>query len=237
MRSIVAGMIGYGEVRLIPAAQLSGHVRHELAMQLVNRIRFGPFSTSYHRDFVDTTFKEQLELFLRDKLLPQLDSPLQELDGTLTAAFGNERNCGPNSLVRDIFTLECVAICDDGVSDLKADVVYNPRSGTFAARTGFDRYFYVWTPARKRTRENELAAIQRVVDDIMRGDPSGFACPICGGRITAINNPDIFDARCSRQHCFVYNFHKDDRGRLAHGHFFTKHPMKRAEQGDGCEPE
>jgi hypothetical protein len=206
-------------------------------MQLVGTIRFGPFYTSYHRDLVDATFKKQLERFLRDNLLPQLDSPLQELEGTLTATFDNEKNCGPNSLVRDIFTLECVAVCDDGTSDLKSDIVYDPVGRTFAPRTGFDRYFYVWTPARKRAREDELAAIQRVVDDIMRGDRSEFACPICGGHITAINNPDIFDARCSRQHCFVYNFHKDERGRLAHGHFFTKHPMKRAEQSDEREPE
>jgi hypothetical protein len=196
-------------------------------MQLVDQIQFGHFSASYHRQLVNATFKEQLERFLQRALLPQLDSPLREMDGTLTATFDKEENCGPNSLVRDIFTLDCIAVCDDGTSDLKSDIVYIPTSGTFTPRTGRDRYFYVWTPARKRRREHELAAIQRVVDDIMRGERSGLACPICGGIITAINDADIFDARCTRQRCFVYNFHKDERGRLAHGHFLTKHPMKR----------
>ncbi len=199
-------------------------------MKLVDQLRFGPFSTSYHRESVNATFKEQLELFLQHNLILQLDSPLREFDGTLTATFDNEKNCGHTSLVRDIFTLECIAICDDGMSDVNSDIVYDPVHGAFTPRTGFDNFFYVWTPTRKRTRESELSAIQRVVDDIMRGEASDFECPICGGEITAVNNPEIFDARCKRRRCFVYNFHKDECGRLAHGHFFTTHPMKRTEQ-------
>lgn len=198
-------------------------------MQLVDQIQFGPFATSYHRKLVDAAFKQRLELFLQVNLLPQLDSSLRELDGAVTATFNNEKNCGSNSLVRNIFTVECVAICDNGTSELKSDIVYDPVGGAFKPRTGHDRYFYVWTPSRKRTREFELAAIQRIVDEIVLGGRNGFDCPICGGLITAINNPDIFDARCSHQRCFVYNFHKDKHGRLLHGHFFTKHPMKRAE--------
>ena len=198
-------------------------------MRLTDHVRFGPFKTPYHRDLVDADFVHTFEQFLFANLMPQFDSPLRELDGSLTAAFDNEKNCGPNSLVRDIFSFECIAICDDGKSELKSDVVFDATGRTFTPRHGFDRYFYVWTPNRKRQRELELLQIQSVVDDIMRGNLTGLACPICRGNISAVNNTDIFDARCLRHRCFVYNYHKDERGRLAHGHFFTTHPMKRAE--------
>ena len=201
-------------------------------MRLVDQIRFGPFKATYHRDLVDNAFKEQFELFLWANLVPQLECPLRELEGTLTATFDNEKNCGPNSLVRDIFTLECLVMCDDGASELKSDIVFDPKCFAFAPRHGFDRYFYVWTPTRKKQRETHLAQIQLVVDDVTRGESTGLACPICGGDIKAINNADIFDARCLLRRCFVYNYHKDELGRLAHGHFFTTHPMKLAEQSD-----
>lgn len=201
-------------------------------MRLVNQIRFGPFKASYHRSLVDAAFIEQFELFLQANLVPQLDSTIREFDGTLMATFDNEKNCGPNSLVRDIFTFECSITCDDGTSELKADVVCDPKSHTFRPRTGFECFFYVWTPNRRKIHESELGEIQRVVDAILRGYSTLLACPICGGTITAINNEKLFDARCTRQRCFVYNYHKDKRGRLAHGHFFTTHPMKRAEQSD-----
>jgi hypothetical protein len=199
-------------------------------MQLVDQIRFGPFSAAYHRALVNDDFKAQLDRFLRANLLPQLDSPLQELDGTLNATFDGDGSCGPSSLVRDIFTLDCVLICDDGDSDLKADIVYDRVADRFKPRTGRNHFFYVWTPARKARREAEMAEIQRVVDGIMHGKRNSTACPICGGKLFAINTTDLFDARCVDRHCFAYNFHKDNRGRLAHGHFKTLHPQKRGEQ-------
>lgn len=207
-------------------------------MQLVDQIQVGPFTRLYHRDLADVSFKEQLESFLQRNLLSQLDSPIREFSGTLTATYaGNEKKCGPNSSLRNIFTLECVAFCDDGTSELKADIVYDPERRTFRPRTGRDRYFFVWTPLRKKTREAELSAIQRVVDDILRGERRKFTCPICGGKITATNTPNKFDATCMRRRCFVYSFDKDERGRLTHGRFFTKHPEKRAEESDEPESE
>lgn len=193
-------------------------------VRLIDHLEFGPFSTSYHRDLVTAAFKEQLEYFLQQNLLPQLDSPLREFEGSLIPTFDSEANCGPNSLVRDIFTLECTLVCDDGVSEFKSDIVYDLASESFTPRTGHRRSFYVWTPTRRSAREEDLSAIQCVVDAIMRGERRAFECPMCGGKIIAVNNPHQFDARCASQGCFEYNFHKDDRGRLAHGHFFTNHP-------------
>ena len=201
-------------------------------MRIVDEIQFGPFSSAYHRGLVDDDFKATLQRFLEREMLPQIDDPVLEADGTLSATFDNERYCGPNSLVRNIFTLEIVLVGDAGKSELKSDITYCDADGSFAPRTGHGHHFYVWTPTRRRNREQELESIQRTVDDIQRGRESNPACPICNGSLSAIDNSDIFDVRCSSNRCFQYNYHKDENGRLAHGHFFTKHPEERAEQCD-----
>jgi hypothetical protein len=196
-------------------------------MQLVATINFGPFRTDYHRDLVDSTFQHQLECFLQQQLVPQLDAALHEFQGTLRAKFDDEMYCGPRSLVRDIFTLECIAVCDDGTSSLKSDIVYDPVHGSFAPRTSHSQFFYVWTPARIRMNRDELAAIQRVIDSVHRGEVIELACPLCGGPLTAVNDSRFFDVRCQGQRCFVRNYHKDEDGGLAHGHFIKKHPLER----------
>lgn len=201
-------------------------------MRIVDEIRFGPFSSAYHRGLVNDEFKARLQQFLERELLPQLDEPIREADGTIAATFDSDRYCGPNSLVRDIFTLEIVLVGDAGTSELKSDITFDVADGSFAARTGHGHHFYVWTPTRRQNRAHELEAIQRAVDDIQRGREFNPECPICAGSLSAINNPDIFDVRCTDNRCFKYNYHKDENGRLAHGHFFTKHPEERAEQCD-----
>jgi hypothetical protein len=201
-------------------------------MRIVDELRFGPFSAAYHRALANDEFKATLQDFLERELLPQLDEPILEADGTLAATFDCDRYCGPNSLVRDIFTLDVVLVGDGGRSDLKSDIVFNASDGSFSPRTGHGHHFYVWTPTRRRNRERELEAIQRVVDDIQHGRESNPECPICAGSLAAVNNADIFDVRCTDNRCFQYNYHKDENGRLAHGHFFAKHPEERAEQCD-----
>lgn len=200
-------------------------------MRVVDKIRFGPFSTAYHSSLVDDAFKTALSAFLESDLIPQLDEPATDAEGTLIATFDKEQHCGPNSLVRDIFTLELTLYSDNGTSELKSDVTFNATNKSFSPRTGYDHYFYLWTPARKEHREREMAAIHRLVDDIKLGR-SNRECPICHEPVSAINNPEIFDVRCRGDRCFQYNFHKDEHGRLAHGHFFTKHPAKRTEPSD-----
>jgi hypothetical protein len=193
-------------------------------MRLVDQLRFGPFAASYHQNLVTAAFTDQLETFLQKQLVPQLDSPLQEVEGTCVATFNSESYCGTSSLVRNIFTLDCDLFSDDGVSQLKSDIVYDPATSSFAARTGHNRWFYVWTPTRKIAREKELAAIQRAVDDVYRNAGRAFQCPLCAGDISSINSVEDFYARCEGERCFNISFHKDDRGRPVHGHFFTKHP-------------
>lgn len=205
-------------------------------MRLVEQLQFGPFSSAYHRELVGDEFTAGLERFLQGELLPQLSEPLRDAEGTLTATFDADRFCGPKSLVRDIFTLELVLVSDAGTSELKSDIVFNAADWSFFPRTGHGNFFYLWTPARKEQRQSEMAEIQCLIDDIQRGE-SNRECPVCHQPVSAIDNSATFDVRCHSNRCFQYNYHKDERGRLAHGHFFTKHPMKRAKESVEHEPE
>jgi hypothetical protein len=190
-------------------------------MRLVDHIEIGPFTASYHRALVNDVFISSLASFLDDALLSQCDMTPDEAEGSLVAVFDAERYCGENSLVRDLFTLDLRLFADDGVSEIKADIVYDPQSRNFAARPGHNRRFYLWTPRRKEIREDHLAAIQRIVDDVLAGRTVVACCPFCSGAIDVVNDRSLFDVRCLGKRCFEYNYHKDDRGRLLHGHFFT----------------
>ncbi|EMI21872.1 hypothetical protein RMSM_01201 [Rhodopirellula maiorica SM1] len=198
-------------------------------MRITDQIRFGPFSSAYHRGLVDDAFKATLQQFLERELLPQLDELIRDAEGSLVATFDSDRYCGPNSLVRDVFTLELVLVGDTGTSELKSDIVFNAIDRSFCPRTGHGHRFYVWTPLRRKTHEHEMESIQRVIEIIQRCDETDPECPICAGSVSAINNSDIFEVRCTVNRCFQYNYHKDKNGRLVHGHFFTKHPEERTE--------
>lgn len=196
-------------------------------MRIVDQIRFGPFGTAYHRALVDDTFQLSLEDFLERNLLPQCDAPIHGADGALTATFDDEQFCGPTSLVRNIFSLELDLFGEAGDSKLKADVVYDVQRQSFAARTGHDYHFYLWTPSRRQQRATELAAIENLVTSTRQGCVDQQTCPICGGNIAVIDDSLTFDVRCRGDHCFKHNYHKDGKGRPVHGHFFVKHPSKR----------
>jgi hypothetical protein len=197
-------------------------------MQIVDRIQFGPYSTQYHSAIVTNQFKLSLSTFLNTNLLNQLDEPACDANGKLTSTFTSDRYCGPNSLVRNLFSLEIELFGADGKSDLKADIEFHPETQTFSPRSGYGHHFYLWTPSRKRNRDFELKMIRVVVEDFRRTHDKELRCPICHGTLTGVDDSLTFDLRCTDHRCFVYNYHKDEDGRLAHGHFFTKHPETRA---------
>lgn len=197
-------------------------------MRLIDRIQFGPFSTRYHSTLVSAEFVASLSSYFDAELVPQLDEPIDDADGSLTATFDSERFCGSNSLIRNIFTLELSTFGPDGSSEMEADIEFCPENCTFTPRFGHGHYFYLWTPSRKQAREAENVLIQRLVDDYRCTHQVGMKCPICQGSVSGIDNPRTLDVRCIDQRCFVYNFHKDEDGNMAHGHFFTKHPSLRA---------
>ena len=69
-------------------------------------IAYGPFATTYHNDLVDERFKANLQRYLRAELLPQASIAFAETDGRLTAAFNDQKYCGPHSAIRNIFDFE-----------------------------------------------------------------------------------------------------------------------------------
>ncbi len=69
-------------------------------------IQFGPFASTYHRECVNDDFKEAFSAFLEAELLPQIEQPYESTTGRLTAAYDDQKYCGPRSAVRDIYRFE-----------------------------------------------------------------------------------------------------------------------------------
>jgi hypothetical protein len=196
-------------------------------MRIVAQLRFGPFATRYHCELVNDEFKSALQRFLECELLPQLDGAFKEIDGTLKATFDNERFCHPQSLVRNIFTIDAVIVDATGTSDLKSDIVYDAEKKSFSARMGHDRFFYAWTPSRKKQRENEWVAVQRVIEDFRRAPRNNLACPICGGNVRGVHEPDYFSVWCAAWSCFRYRA-RGHQGQFISGSSSLKHPLQRS---------
>jgi hypothetical protein len=69
-------------------------------------IEFGPFKSDYHKAAVDTDFRDLLNDYLVGQLLPQVDEPFENTVGRLVATYDDQKYCGPNSAVRDFYTLD-----------------------------------------------------------------------------------------------------------------------------------
>jgi hypothetical protein len=186
-------------------------------------IVYGPFNAEYHRALVNDSFKRALREALTAKLLPQLDHDFTDATGTLAACFDEDRFCGPNSLVRDCFRLEFQFRGPDGESRIKTEITYN--RGEFSARRGHS--LYLWTPSRQRKRQLKEEAIQRTVGAILDNALDRPSCPLCSAELHVINAPALFDVVCPNR-CFKYNFHRDEKGRPLHGHFFMGSPSEDA---------
>jgi hypothetical protein len=184
-------------------------------------IDVGPFRASYHRALVDEAFLACLDAFLQEILSPQVDHPIAKTAGSLTACFDEERYCGPNSAIRNLFRLKLTFHGPTEESTIETDLEFDPNTRSFSARPG--NSLYVWTPARQRVLLERKARIQATVKCILDEDPGEVACPLCRAPLAVVNNQHLFDARCPSG-CFNYNFHKDDDGNLLHGHFFMGEP-------------
>jgi hypothetical protein len=184
-------------------------------------IRFGSFSTEYHRSAVDTEFKESLSRFLASEVLPQVDEPFDTTDGELTTEYDEERYCGPNSAVRDAYRLRFRFIRSDGADELDAHI-YRDKSGDFRAR-------YKGAPLRLRTKLSEQVQreinkqVQEIVGRIRAGEAGAWSCPHCGSELALIDSPAIFDLTCPKKRCFTVNYHRDpETGEFMHGHYFSR---------------
>jgi hypothetical protein len=184
-------------------------------------IHVDPFRASYHRALVDEEFLGRLDAFLQETLSPQVDHPIAKTTGSLTACFDEDRYCGPNSAIRNLFRLKLTFHGPTEESTIETDVEFDRQTQTFSARPGHS--LYVWTPTRRRDLQERKARIQATVKRILDQDPGEVACPLCRAPLAVVNNQRLFDARCPSG-CFNYNFHKDEDGNLLHGHFFMGGP-------------
>ena len=103
-------------------------------------IKFGPFSTAYHRSAVSDDFREALDSYLSKELLPQVDEPFESTAGTFTADVTEERFCGPHSLVRDIYILDFAFIRAGSSDQIKAQIRRNPKTGCLGHATNISRF-------------------------------------------------------------------------------------------------
>ena len=188
-------------------------------ISIVHSIRFGPFATDYHQSLVNEEFKTKLGLFLDREILPQMDAPLVSAEGKLVATYNHDRHCGPNSLVRNIFSLDLVLVADDGVSKLKTDIAFDPLSKIFCGRSGRQASPFLWTPARKLKRDQQEASINNFISETKRGNTGALTCPICNGTVLGTNNENIGELRCADRSCFKYDYTQNRDGKIIHSRF------------------
>ena len=196
-------------------------------MTALDALQFGPFTTAYHAQLVTDAFKASARQFVTSNILPQVDHDIVEIDGTFTPRATEDRNCGPNSAIKNCFHLYIRFFGDAETdnSEVKAQLWYRPDQSSFSVATGSS--IYVWTPTRRAERESQKAAIQRMVDSLLKNQSITPSCPVCFSNVSVTNTADLFNAACPNE-CFRYNFHKDDQGRLLHGHFNMLQPAQDA---------
>ncbi|PQO26250.1 hypothetical protein [Blastopirellula marina] len=180
-------------------------------MRLVDQLEIKPLRTDYHRTLVDALFLNLLQQFLEAAVVAELEEEPFDFVGSLEAAYGKEANCGPQSLVRNIFKLDLCFYGEAGTSELDAWIVYEPLTKTFAPRRGYSYQFQLWTPRRKLAADLRRQTIDRFIDDLLARRPIERRCPICQGEIRVIDLPIYFEVRCLENDCVQF---KRPRGSL-----------------------
>jgi hypothetical protein len=184
-------------------------------------IVFGPFQTAYHSGAVDEQFREALSFYLEQDLLPQVDEPFESTEGSLVAAFNEEKYCGPNSLVKDAYVLDFSFVRNDGRDTIKIELVRDPKTGGFRPRYR-GRGLELSTAKRRSEGEAFLRKIQLKVAEIIDGKEVSLVCPSCNGEMELVNNAHLFDLSCPNG-CIAYNFHRDPTtGDAMHGHVYSR---------------
>jgi len=184
-------------------------------------IEFGPFKSNYHKAAVDAGFREALNDYLVAQLLPQVDEPFDSTVGRLLATYDDQKYCGPNSAVRDFYSLDLEFRRPSGADAIKADLAYSSAQRSFSPRYQGNP-LYLWTASRKEAQTRRTNSIKLVCDRILCGEVATAQCPCCGAELQTINSPGLFDVSCPAR-CFNYNFHRDPQtGAFQHGHFFCE---------------
>ncbi len=184
-------------------------------------IRYGPFASTYHAEAMTPEFRESLSSFLEAVLLPQAGGPFESSSGTLMAVYDDQKYCGPNSIVRDIYRLVFAFHRPSGDDTLKCELVFDGTTLTFSSRRG--RRLYLWTVARRLHFQKEAPRIPEFCQRIARHEAVEPLCPVCSAALNVEDWPGLFSVRCS-EHCFQYTLHRDADGQVSHGHCFLRGP-------------
>lgn len=181
-------------------------------------------STSYHRGMIADGLLTRLEMFISEDLAPQLPVPADNIHGTIVPCFDEERYCGPNSAVKDVYRLELSFQAGaEIVGIFRDDISYDSVSQTFGPRRRHRKLIVVtqaWEEAQKAWAE----AVHTICERISKKHLTEAACPKCTTALNIIDSPALFDVSCP-QRCFNYNFHRDPAsGEFQHGHVFYGQP-------------
>ncbi|PXX38524.1 hypothetical protein [Undibacterium pigrum] len=186
-------------------------------------IQFGPFASAYHSQSTSAEFKLAFSKFLEQHLLPQVEHPFDSTSGTLLASYDDEKYCGPNSLVRDIYNFDFSFHRKSGDDSIKIELVFNARDQSFSTRR--NKPFYLWTVSRRERYQEQGQRIEALCQRIAKQEPVNAVCPICSTSLHVHDSPTLFDVRCPNR-CFNYNYHRDPvDGQFLHGHFFRGDPV------------
>lgn len=169
-------------------------------------------------------FRQELERYLQAELIPQVDEPFERVEGSVTAEFNEERNCGPNSAVRDAYKLAIKFVRRTSADELAIPLYRDPKTGGFRPRSKGQPLF-LWTEKRKTEEAVFRDTLDSLVQAIQSGRKPTLSCPRCSAELRLVDTPDIFDLFCLNG-CFTYNFHRDPKTReFRHGHFFSRPPL------------
>jgi hypothetical protein len=181
-------------------------------------------NTSYHRGMIDNGLLARLEMFIAADLASQLPVPADDIHGTIVPCFDEERYCGPNSAVKDVYRLELsFQAGGEVVGTFKDDISFDPASSTFGPRRRHRRLLVI-TQARQEAQRTLAEAVDVLCKRIGREHLTEATCPRCSTAVNIIDSPALFDVTCP-QGCFNYNFHRDPAsGEFQHGHVFYGQP-------------
>lgn len=177
-------------------------------------------STNYHCDRIADGLLSHLERFISAELAAQLPDPADDIHGTLTPCYNEEKYCGPNSAVKDVYRLDLsFRIGTETVGTFKDDIRHEPVSQGFVPRYKH-RKLLVITQARRLAQKKFSEAVHALCRRICEAHIREATCPKCSATLKIIDAPALFDVSCPER-CFNYNFHRDpSTGEFQHGHVF-----------------
>ena len=206
----------------------------EALRNLIRTIEIGPLETEYHRQEVDEEFLAALGRFIEQKILPQAEEPYSSTEGSLVPPFNEERYCGPNSAVRNIYSLKLTLVRKSGSDEFKGDIRF--KDGAFQMRRRHESPI-LWTARLKKEETDFRVGLQNLVKRVLKNEETGgekteWHCPRCEKVLGLVLSPHIFDLSCANG-CFTYNFHRHPETKeFLHGHMYSK-PLHIAIEYDG----